>query len=33
MFTVTEKAIEMVGEFFKSRQGVEPLRVFIAGVG
>lgn len=33
MFNVTEKASEMVGEFFKTREKVEPLRIFIAGIG
>jgi len=31
MFEVTEKASEMVKEFFKTRDGVSPLRIFIAG--
>lgn len=33
MFNVTEKASEKVGEFFKTREKVEPLRIFIAGIG
>jgi Fe-S cluster assembly iron-binding protein IscA len=33
MFEVTEKATEMVREFFKSRDKVEALRIFIAGIG
>jgi len=33
MFEVTDKAAEMVKEFFKSRDGVSPLRVFVAGAG
>jgi len=33
MFEVTEKASEMVQEFFKTRDKVEPLRIFIAGIG
>ncbi|HPI92556.1 MAG TPA: IscA/HesB family protein [Deltaproteobacteria bacterium] len=33
MFEVTEKATEKVREFFKTREKVEPLRVFIAGMG
>ncbi len=33
MFEVTEKATEMVKEFFKSRDVVSPLRIFIAGAG
>jgi iron-sulfur cluster assembly accessory protein len=33
MFEVTEKATEKVVEFFKTRDKVEPLRVFIAGTG
>ena len=32
MFNVTEKASEMVGEFFKNREKVEPLRIFISGI-
>lgn len=33
MVQVTEKASEMVREFFKTRDKVEPLRIFIAGIG
>jgi iron-sulfur cluster assembly protein len=33
MFEVTETATEKVREFFKSRDGISPLRVFIAGSG
>jgi len=33
MFEVTDKATEMVREFFKSRDKVEPLRIFVAGIG
>jgi len=33
MFEVTEKATEKVKEFFKSRDGISPLRVFVAGAG
>jgi iron-sulfur cluster assembly protein len=33
MFEVTEKATQMVQEFFKSRDAVSPLRIFIAGAG
>lgn len=33
MFEVTEKATEMVKEFFKSQEGVSPVRIFIAGMG
>ena len=33
MFEVTEKATEMVNEFFKARDKVEPLRIFVAGMG
>jgi len=33
MFEVTETATEKVKEFFKSRDGISPLRVFIAGAG
>ncbi|HPC47772.1 MAG TPA: IscA/HesB family protein [Deltaproteobacteria bacterium] len=33
MFEVTEKATEMVTEFFKTRNEVQPLRVFVAGMG
>ncbi len=33
MLNVTEKAIEKIGEFFKGRGTIEPLRIFVAGVG
>lgn len=33
MFEVTDKATEMVSNFFKNRERVEPLRIYIAGVG
>ncbi len=33
MFEVTDKAAEMVREFFKTRDAVSPLRVFVAGSG
>ncbi|HPR54676.1 MAG TPA: hypothetical protein PLV84_06060 [Deltaproteobacteria bacterium] len=33
MFNVTETATEKVREFFKTREKVEPLRIFIAGIG
>jgi hypothetical protein len=33
MFQVTDKASEMVREFFKTRDKVEPLRIFISGIG
>jgi hypothetical protein len=33
MLEITEKATEMFGEFFKTRPGVEPLRIVVAGVG
>jgi len=33
MLEVTEKATEMVREFFKSRDKVQPLRIIVAGVG
>jgi iron-sulfur cluster assembly accessory protein len=33
MFEVTDKATEMVREFFKSRDTVSSLRIFVAGVG
>ena len=33
MFEVTEKATEMVKEFFKTRDKVEPMRIFVAGMG
>ena len=33
MFEVTDKASEKVTEFFKSRDKVEPLRIFISGIG
>ena len=33
MLEVTQKATEMVREFFKSRDKVQPLRIIVAGVG
>jgi len=33
MFQVTEMASEKVKEFFKTRDKVEPLRIFISGIG
>ena len=33
MFQITDKASEMVREFFKSREKIEPLRIFISGIG
>jgi hypothetical protein len=33
MLEVTEKATEKVKEFFKSRDTVSPLRIFVAGIG
>ncbi len=33
MFEVSEKATEMIREFFKSRDKVQPLRIIVAGVG
>jgi Fe-S cluster assembly iron-binding protein IscA len=33
MLEVTDKATEMIREFFKSRDAVQPLRIFIAGAG
>jgi len=33
MFEVSEKATEMVREFFKSRDKIQPLRIIVAGVG
>jgi len=33
MFEVTELATEKIREFFKSRDGVTPMRIFIAGTG
>jgi iron-sulfur cluster assembly protein len=32
MLEVTDKATEMVREFFKSRDSVTPMRIFVAGV-
>ncbi len=32
MLEVTEKATEKVREFFKTRENVSPLRIFVAGV-
>jgi Fe-S cluster assembly iron-binding protein IscA len=33
MLQVTDKAAEMVKEFFKARDKVEALRIFVSGVG
>lgn len=33
MFEVSEKATEMVKEFFSTRDTVSPLRIIVAGVG
>jgi iron-sulfur cluster assembly accessory protein len=33
MFEVTELATEKIREFFKTRDAVSPMRVFIAGMG
>ncbi len=33
MLEVTEKATEMVREFFKSRDQIQPLRIIVAGAG
>ena len=33
MLEVTEKATEKVKDFFKSRDSVSPLRIFVAGIG
>jgi Fe-S cluster assembly iron-binding protein IscA len=33
MVQVTAKATEMIKEFFKSREKIEPLRIFVAGIG
>ena len=33
MLEVTDKATEMIREFFKTRDTVQPLRIFIAGAG
>jgi Fe-S cluster assembly iron-binding protein IscA len=33
MFEVTENATAKVREFFKSRDSVSPLRIFVAGAG
>lgn len=33
MLEVTDKATEMVKDFFKTRDKVEPLRIFVAGMG
>jgi len=29
MFTITEKATEMIGEFFKTRAGITPVRIVV----
>jgi len=33
MFEVSQKATEMVKEFFSTRDEVSPLRIIVAGVG
>lgn len=33
MFQVTDKASEMIREFFKTRDKIEPLRIYVAGMG
>lgn len=33
MFQVTEKASEKLKEFFQNREKVEPLRIYVAGIG
>jgi hypothetical protein len=33
MFEVTELAAEKIKDFFKTRDAVSPMRVFIAGMG
>lgn len=33
MIEVTQKAVEMIREFFKARGKIQPLRVIVAGVG
>jgi len=33
MVQITAKASEMIKEFFKSREKIEPLRIFVAGIG
>jgi len=33
MVQVTAKATEMIKEFFKTREKIEPLRIFVAGIG
>lgn len=33
MFQVTEKATEMLKEFFKTRDKIEPMRIFVAAMG
>lgn len=33
MFRVTEKATEKLKEFFQNRPKVEPLRIYVAGIG
>lgn len=29
MFTITEKATEMITEFFKTREGLTPVRIVV----
>ena len=33
MVQVSAKAKEMIKDFFKNREKVEPLRIFVAGIG
>ncbi|MRR08085.1 MAG: hypothetical protein EG828_14390, partial [Deltaproteobacteria bacterium] len=33
MFEVTETATEKIREYFKTRDGITPMRVFVAGMG
>jgi len=33
MFEITEKATEMIREFFKNKDGASPMRIFVAGMG
>jgi iron-sulfur cluster assembly accessory protein len=33
MLKVTEKATEMIKDFFKNHDKIEPLRIFVAGMG
>ena len=33
MFEVTDQATEKIRDFFKTRDAVSPMRIFVAGMG